>query len=104
MLQKEIKFDSGFNNHYSKAYNDVKNYDPNSNNLRRSLLEEEKNKKGGLTVSTKGYYYENIDSGYYGYFLIDNELTIIKQTNNGGQEDVEQLKLVLTLDDITSII
>lgn len=109
--KKASDFDGFFNKAFNQVYTAAKNYDPTQNNLRRSLLEEkeeeeEKNNKK-VKVTTAGYYKEDVKEGenghYKGYFLIGNELTIVEQTSAYGQNEVIQKKLVLNLDETTSI-
>lgn len=109
--KKASDFDGFFNKAFNEVYTFARNYNPTQNNLRRSLLEEkeeeeEKNNKK-VKVTTAGYYKEDVKEGenghYKGYFLIGNELTIVEQTSAYRQDEVIQKKLVLNLDETTSI-
>lgn len=102
-----IKKGTNFNGFLNKAFNQVytaaRDYDPDQYNLRRSLLEEKQRKEGENNeqgkATEKGYYFEDVQEGqeghYKGFFLVDDELTIIEQTTylNYGRE----FKLVLKL-------
>lgn len=95
---RDSEFDVYFNNICNEIYNNAKNYNPPNNNIRS--LEEDKKDVNKIVKASKGYYYEEVERNeeafYRGYFIIDNQLTIIAQS--GSQPNIEQLKLVLNID------
>lgn len=109
-LSEISDFDLDFNDIYYEIYNNAKNYNPTTkkNNKEIDFKKEGKNIRKEKEVKiSKGYYYEDVKEGgygyYKGYFIIDNTLTIIEQTSSSSQKNVEQLRLVLELDSGTSM-
>lgn len=100
-------FDSDFNDVYKKIFNQAKNYNSNQTNKIKSLVNEEKSDIQDIKTAAKGYYYEDVKEGSYGYykgyFIVNNIITLIEQTSSSEQYGVKQLKLVLSLDSETSI-